>query len=95
MASNFGSVRDINMKFGRLTSNRILLKVTKFRSPTGYRKKVILEKLTGGGTMCPPVEIGLSLVSNKVYFLLNSCATIVAQLLSNSCVMLRANVAEI
>ena len=61
MASNFGSVRDINMKFGRLTSNRILLQVTKFRSPTGYEKKVILKKTNrgGGGHNVPPVEIGL------------------------------------
>ena len=56
MACNFGSVKDMNMKFGRLTSNRILLKVTKFCSPTDYEKKVILKKLTGGGggTMSPP-----------------------------------------
>ena len=57
MTCYFSCAHDIFPKFGTNTSNRIILNVTKFRSPTGYEKNVVPKKPTGGGTMCPPPSI--------------------------------------
>ena len=70
MTCYFGCAHDIFPRFGRNTSNRKILKVTKFRSPTGYEKKVIPKKPTGGAQCAPPppppVGIGLMLTCNNI-----------------------------
>ena len=49
MTRNFGCGYDIKLKFSQNVSNRKILNVTKFCSPTGYEIKVIKKCLLGGG----------------------------------------------